>query len=297
MRGRRDGEAIPEEPRAREGETDMQVTAEPRDNFTILHLRGEFDTFYCALLQKEIDGLKASGVNRVALNLRLVKFINSTALGAIIKASKTLAAAGGKLVISRPSVFCKDIMEKVGLDRVVPMFDSDEAAGEALAAEKRPSAKAKASEEPEDDTSILFAPTDVKRIEHYVPEHVRTTKSNPTHGHAFGQIWRGIGRMLAVDAESLRFTWNGGNTGLTSFEMGQMLSLGTDLSVKFRVPLLKKGHCEAVVTVREVEERPDGVKLAASFTQIEPETLAAVKQYAADMAFLKKELRSATEKR
>ena len=35
----------------------MQVTVEPRENFTILHLRGEFDTFYCALLQKEIDGL------------------------------------------------------------------------------------------------------------------------------------------------------------------------------------------------------------------------------------------------
>jgi anti-anti-sigma factor len=275
----------------------MQVTAEPRDNFTILHLRGEFDTFYCALLQKEIDSLKASGVNRVALNLRLVKFINSTALGAIIKASKTLAADGGKLVIARPSVFCKDIMEKVGLDRVVPMFDSDEAAGEALVAEKKPDAKVKGSEELEDDTSILFAPTDAKRVEHYVPEHLRTTKSNPVHGHTFGQLWRGIGRMSALDAESLRFTWNGGNTGLTPFEMGQMLSLGTDLSVKFRVPLLKKGHCEAVVTVREVEERPDGVKLLASFTQIEPETHAAVKQYAKDMAFLKKELRSATEKR
>ena len=72
----------------------MQVTVEPRDNFTILHLRGEFDTFYCSLLQKEVDGLITSGVNRVALNMRLVKFINSTALGAIIKASKVLNAKG-----------------------------------------------------------------------------------------------------------------------------------------------------------------------------------------------------------
>src|SRR5262245_17630702 len=152
----------------------MQVTAEPRENFTLLHLRGEFDTFYCALLQKEIDGLVASGVNRIALNLRLVKFINSTALGAIIKASKGLAAQGGKLVISRPSVFCRDIMEKVGLDRVVPMFDSDEAAGTALLADKKGAARVQATEEAEDDTSILFGPTDMKRIEHFVPESVRT---------------------------------------------------------------------------------------------------------------------------
>jgi len=276
----------------------MQVTVEPRDNFTILHLRGEFDTFYCALLQKEIDGLVASGVNRIALNLRLVKFINSTALGAIIKASKSLSAKGGKMVISRPSVFCKDIMEKVGLDRVVPMFDSDEAAGTALFADRKDASKSKALEEPEDDTSVLFAPTDPKRVEHYIPENVRTTLSlsNPAHGEATSN-WRGIGRMLALDAESLRFTWNGGNTGLTPFEMGQMLSLGTDLTIRFRLPLLKKGHCEAMVTVSEVEERPDGVKLAATFTELEPETRAAVKQYAADMAFLKKELRSATEKR
>src|SRR5262245_46714579 len=275
----------------------MQVTAEPRENFTILHLRGEFDTFYCPLLQKEIDGLIASGVNRVALNLRLVKFINSTALGAIIKASKSLATKGGKLVISRPSVFCKDIMEKVGLDRVVPMFDSDEAAGAALSAERpAKSARGKVEAELDDDTAILFAPTDSKRVDHFLPENVRTILSNPGQGN-HSSNWRGIGRMSALDTEGLRFTWNGGNTGLTPFEMGQMLSLGTDLTVKFRLPLLKKGHCEAVVTVSEVEERPDGVKLAATFSELEPETLAAVKQYAADMAFLKKELRSATEKR
>jgi len=274
----------------------MQVTVEPRDNFTILHLRGEFDTFYCALLQKEIDGLVASGVNRIALNLRLVKFINSTALGAIIKASKGLGAKGGKLVISRPSVFCKDIMEKVGLDRVVPMYETDEAAGTALLADGKTATKAKTFEETEDDTSVLFAPTDPKRVEHYIPENVRSTASQPGRQADSGN-WRGIGRMLALDAESLRFTWNGGNTGLTPFEMGQMLSLGTDLTIKFRLPLLKKGHCEAKVTVSEVEERPDGVKLAATFVELEPETRAAVKQYAADMAFLKKELRSATEKR
>lgn len=269
----------------------MQVTVEPRENFTILHLRGEFDTFYCALLQKEIDGLISSGVNRIALNLRLVKFINSTALGAIIKASKILNANGGKLVIARPSVFCKDIIEKVGLDRVVPMFDSDEAAGVALVAERSAGARLRGGEELEDETAILFAPTDPRRVEHFIPEHARGA------AHAGGSDWRGVGRMSALDTENLRFTWNGGNTGLTPFEMGQMLSLGTDLSVKFRVPLLQKGHCEAVVTVNEVEERPDGVKLAAAFSQIEPETLAAVKQYAADMAFLKRELRSATEKR
>ena len=104
----------------------MKITVEPRENFTILHMRGEFDTFYCPHLQKEIDSLVAAGVSRIALNLRLVGFINSTALGAIYKASRGLSANGGQLVISRPSNFCRDIIEKVGLDRIVPIHDSDE---------------------------------------------------------------------------------------------------------------------------------------------------------------------------
>ena len=107
----------------------MQITAEPCEDYTILHLRGEFDTFYCPHLQKQIDALISAGVKRVALNLCLVKFINSSALQAVIKASKSLQKGGGRLAIARPSAFVRDIMEKVGLDRVVPIFDTDEAAG------------------------------------------------------------------------------------------------------------------------------------------------------------------------
>jgi stage II sporulation protein AA (anti-sigma F factor antagonist) len=275
----------------------MQITVEPRGDFDVLHLRGEFDTFYCAALQKEIDGLSAAGGGLIALNLRLVKFINSTALGAIIKASKTLSINGGKLVISRPSKFCRDIIEKVGLDRVVPIYDTDEAAGAALLEDATKTSDREQGDEDvlEDETAILFSPTDAAKVEHFIPERLRSGKANPVHGHSFGASWRGVGRMSALDAEGLRFVWNGGNTGLTPFELGQMLSLGTDLTVKFRLPLLQKGHCEAVVTVSEVEERADGVKLAATFSEIEPETREAVQQYATDMAFLKKELRQATE--
>ena len=269
----------------------MQITVEPRENFTILHLRGEFDTFYVSRLQKEVEDLVSAGVVHVVLNLRLVKFINSTALGAIIKASKTLAAENGKLVIARPSAFCRDIIEKVGLDRVVPIYDTDEAAGEALASSAAPEQSGDGGEGIEDESSILFSPKDVSRTEHFISKKGTT---NPIHGHSFGSKWRGVGSMSALDANALSFTWNGGNTGLNVFEMGQMLALGTELLVKFRLPLLQKGHCEAVVTISELEERSDGVKISARFTEIDAETQRAVEQYSADMAYLKKELRQAT---
>ncbi len=273
----------------------MKITVEPRENYTVLHLRGEFDTFYCSHLQKEIDDMLTAGAPNIVLNLRMVKFINSTALGAIIKASKAAANAKGKLLISRPSAFCRDIIEKVGLDRIVPVHDSDEAAGGAFVVADEPSAEASDdSDVLDDETTILFAPKDAARIEHFIPEDRRSSRANPVHGHSFGSIWRGVGRMSGLHASGLRFTWSGGNTGLNPFEMGQMLSLGTKLQIKFRLPLLQRGHCEATVTINEVEERADGVKIGADFHEIDEETQTAVEQYAQDLAFLKKELRQAT---
>ncbi|MFT5732132.1 MAG: anti-anti-sigma factor [Planctomycetota bacterium] len=269
----------------------MHITAEPGESHVILHLRGEFDTYYCHLLEEEIAAVQKSSIQRVVLNLRLVKFINSTALGAIIKASKTLTKAGGMLVISRPSAFCRDIIEKVGLNRVVPVADNDEEAITMLTEKAKPAASADGPSE-EDPSSVIFRMADMARLRHFVEQ---TKSKNPLHGHAFGDKWAGIGRMSGLDEDGLRFTWSGGKTDLSAFDMGQMLSVGTELFVKFRLPLLQRGYVEAKVTVSLLEERSDGVKVGAQFAEIDDETRTAVGQYAQDMAFLKEELRKATD--
>ncbi|MFN0007631.1 MAG: STAS domain-containing protein [Planctomycetota bacterium] len=273
----------------------MHISVEPRDNHAILHLRGEFDTYYVPLLQKEIDDLAKAGIVRVVLNLRLVKFINSTALGAIIKASKSLAPKGGKLALSRPSAFCRDIIEKVGLDRVVGVFETDEAAVESF--EQSKALPKKAVEDLGDESSsVLFTPLDESRIQHFLTQSqliVKTpmSQSKPT------SAWSGAGRMSALDEHGMRFTWNGGHTGLSPFAMAQMLSIGTEWKVKFRLPLLQRGYCEAVAVVDEVEERPEGVKVGASFKAIDDTTRKAIQQYAKDLAFLKEELKRATDRK
>jgi anti-anti-sigma factor len=260
----------------------MEITAETRDGFTILHLRGEFDTFYCPLLQKEVDALLAAGGKDVVVNLRLVRFINSTALGAILKAAKCLTARGGQLVLSRPSRFCREVIERVGLDKIIPVRHSDEEAGLALRAAHAPAAAV----EPCDETMVLFAPRDAERTALFVgDERLSGPASNS---------WRGLARISALEPAGLRFIWSGGATGMTPFEMGQFLAIGTELRVKFRIPLFRRGHCEAIAVVQEVEERPDGVKVQAGFRQLDHEAERAIVQYAKDIAFLKRELWRAT---
>jgi anti-anti-sigma factor len=272
----------------------MHIDVEHSENHATLHLRGEFDTYYVRNLQDEIDALIEGGVSRIVLNLRLVKFINSTALGAIIKASKALNARGGKLVIARPSTFCREIIEKVGLNRVVPIFDSDEAAVQGLSGPTPPAPVKGDGVGDLDESSVLFTPTDPARIEHFLSMTGR--KLAGAGQGAFGSNWSGVGRMASLDENGLRYTWSGGTTGLDPFAMGQLLAIGTEVRIKFRLPLFKTGWCEAVATVSEVEERTDGVKVGAAFSKIDDKTIAAVRQYSADLRFLKDELRRATGK-
>ena len=273
----------------------MHISVEPSDDHAILHLRGEFDTYYVPHLQQEIDSLAKAGVVQVVLNLRLVKFINSTALGAMIKASKGLQQKRGRLVISRPSTFCRDILEKVGLDRVVNVYDSDEAAVASFG--RAPQARSGGAEAiSEESSAVLFAAVDEARIEHFLTQSKILVKEPITKGKP-ASAWSGAGRMSGLDGKGLRFTWNGGNTGLSPFTMAQLLAIGTEWKVKFRLPLLQRGYCEAVCVVTEVEERPDGIKVGASFKSLDQATRDAIQQYASDLAFLKEELKKATDRK
>ena len=143
-----------------------------------------------------------------------------------------------------------------------------------------------------DPASLLFRPVDSTRIDHFLE---KAKSQNPLHGHAFGKNWSGVGRMAALSTTSLSFTWTGGNTGLSPFEMGQLLAVGTGLVVKFRLPLLQRGFCEATVNVSELEERSQGVKVQCAFEEIDSDTKSAIRQYATDLDFLRDELRKATE--
>ena len=106
----------------------MKLVKESRDGITVLTLKGEFDSFVTGSFSTEIGKLQEEGANRIVLNQRLVKYINSTALGSIIKARKACREAGGDLVVSSPSPAVREAMESLGLDRVFRIFEDDDTA-------------------------------------------------------------------------------------------------------------------------------------------------------------------------
>lgn len=101
-----------------------------------IHLTGEFDAFAANPFLEQVEAIVQSGVERVVVNMRLVLFVNSTAIGSLIKARKRVRGLGGDLVLSEPSPRVKGTLETLGLGSVLNIFPSDEEAITHLSAQE-----------------------------------------------------------------------------------------------------------------------------------------------------------------
>ena len=93
----------------------MKLVKDIRGNAAVLTLKGDFDSFVVPPFMEEVKALFKNDVRFLALDLRLVLFINSTAIGSLVKIHKEAEKAGGKLVLCRPSRFVHGVLESLGL--------------------------------------------------------------------------------------------------------------------------------------------------------------------------------------
>lgn len=258
----------------------MKIDKSLYDDFAILTLKGDFDTFYCPKLQEEVEALLGDGTTNLILNLRLVKFINSTALGAIIKAFKRCKAEGGQLVLSHPSPFARDVIRKLGIDQLVPMFDDDETAKQKVLGDVEATPGGEALAPDEGKVLITF------------PDDVRAQQANPDRRRFVNQLQNTIvATMLNVNAERLTFSWSGRRNGLSQDQARQLFLKDSDLAVKFQVKLFKKGYFELDATVVDCQANDeDEVKVTVHFREVSESDAEALRQFAADMEYLKTQL-------
>ncbi|MCR9247914.1 MAG: STAS domain-containing protein [bacterium] len=252
----------------------MKIDVSLHDDFAILTLKGEFDTFYCPNLIQEVEDQIDDGVNHIILNMRLVKFINSTALGAVIKVHKRCRAEGGDLMIGQPSPFVRDVIGKVGIDKLITMYETEEDAKKAVI--KAINKTELAGDAPVEQQKVLI------------------TFSDDVRNQMLGAKKRAkqlVGTMNNVDGNHAIFTWSGEKDGISGDQAQQLFFAGSDVNLKFQVKMIKKGFFETVNKIESVEAGSDGlVKVTAKFDQIRDADRAALSQFAEDMAFLKQQL-------
>ena len=106
----------------------MKIDRKEAENVTILAFTGEFDAFNLPTISDKLDGLIQTGRILMVFNLKLLKFINSSALGYLIKTNKRLRELDGELVLSEPSKFFQSTIATLGIDQIFKIFPTDEEA-------------------------------------------------------------------------------------------------------------------------------------------------------------------------
>lgn len=103
-----------------------RVAIERNDRTTVIFAAGELDAFAAPDLVSAFGDV--SGDERVIADLERVSFMDSTALGLIVRASRELTEAGAMVRIVLPTGSARRIFEITALDGVLPVSETRSAA-------------------------------------------------------------------------------------------------------------------------------------------------------------------------
>lgn len=104
----------------------------------VVAVRGEIDIFTAPALKREIAQAIDSGTRLFVLDLTETSFLDSTALGVIISASKRVRPLGGALAIVNVTPSIAKTFEITGLAELFPIVATRDAATAALTAGDAP---------------------------------------------------------------------------------------------------------------------------------------------------------------
>ena len=106
----------------------MKIERKMAGDVVILHFTGEFDAFNLPQISEGIDQLIQKGSVLLVFNLKGLKFINSSALGYLMKTHRRVRELEGELVLAEPSKFFQTTISTLGIDQIFKIFPNDEEA-------------------------------------------------------------------------------------------------------------------------------------------------------------------------
>lgn len=110
-----------------------RLDLELRSEAAVLTARGELDAYAAPDIRASFEEAAARPV--VVADLEAVSFLDSTALGAVVKATRELAEHGARVRVVLPRGTARRIFEITTLDRVLPLAASRTQALDELADE------------------------------------------------------------------------------------------------------------------------------------------------------------------
>jgi anti-anti-sigma factor len=263
----------------------MRIEKRRWDDVVVLTFIGEFDAFNLENFSAKIDTLIETGYTKLVFNLRLLTFINSAALGYLIRTKKLVGERGGNLVLVQPSKFVKKTLLTLGLDELFKIFEND-VDGIAF------------FHSGADDASIDLKALPVETDDKLIGSNAiifRVLDAPVSETPAKGAI-HSVGRILNLYKDGPVFRWRipspgteAAGAGITTDNFDQILHDGSKLRVKFRQPLALKSHyfeAEARVTSIEKAMEEGGVEEATvqlEYVTMDPGDREVLDRYVADL--------------
>ena len=90
----------------------------------VLSPAGELDLYTCPELKQGLLGVISGGARYVVVDLSRTTFVDSTALGVLLRGVERLQIAGGRLVVVCPDENILRVFEVTGLHRVFEIHGS-----------------------------------------------------------------------------------------------------------------------------------------------------------------------------
>jgi len=241
----------------------MEILSATEDGVRFLGFVGAFDTPEVDGFQAHVDSSIDEQVFKVVINLGQMSFINSTALGALIRAQKRLNQYGGDLALAEPSAFASGVFKTLGIDRKIKCFKS-----EAEAVEYMKSVGAEGvSVEGEQQVSFSFV------------DRAQTAVA--------GEDAR-MGVVKSIGETGITFQWE----NLDSLDVDKMFVANAPLKLRFQLPLYHESHlftAEANV-VSSAITAGGRVTVQAKFANLKDVERRAIQQFVRDLRYLKGEL-------
>ncbi len=207
------------------------------------------------------------------VSFRYVKYINSTALGAVVRARSTCKEAGGDLIIVQPSKLSREIITKMGLEGVLRIFDDETEAANHLQGGGSAAAPQEPSTEASTETTVMFSFDDERA--NLIPGKSRR---------------HGVGVLESVDSASIVFQWNPAKHDSDAATAAALFPSGSTMRNKLQLKMLRKEFFEGESTIESMVPNESGtVTVRARWSGIAAADREALARYEQDMDFLRRQ--------
>jgi len=105
----------------------MNISEREKNKFHIIDIKGKINRLKDSVNLKSVfNALLVKGIRNIALNLKNVTYLDSGALNVIIYTFNSLAKEKGTLVLIAPNDYVRDVLEVVGLNKIVKIYSTEE---------------------------------------------------------------------------------------------------------------------------------------------------------------------------